>query len=328
MTAERILVTGATGVLGRRVLPLLAPVMDRCRILVRRPERLGPEAAAAEIRQGDLTRPESIRGCCEGIDTVLHMASHSQAENRGDEEHPGHWEVTARGTEALGAEAARAGVRRFIFLSSIHAIAPAPQAGGVRAMSLYGRAKAAAEERLDHLARLTGMELQILRLSPLYGEPGVGRLPELVCRIARGRLPRLPAGGVRPMVHVADAAALVAAQVRGEGWRKGCFVVAEPGGVDLRALQEEVRERVLARTGRRPPAPPVPLLAWRLLARAGDLLALAGGHPPLDSAMLARLRSELPRAGADAFSSLGFRPQHSLSAALDGLIESCLEPGK
>jgi uncharacterized protein YbjT (DUF2867 family) len=67
---HRILVTGATGNVGGLVLSQLATTDAKIRALVRNPEagRFGPQV---EVVQGDLTRPETLDACLDGIDSVF-----------------------------------------------------------------------------------------------------------------------------------------------------------------------------------------------------------------------------------------------------------------
>jgi nucleoside-diphosphate-sugar epimerase len=109
MTAGPLLLTGASGFVGRQVLRALGDRGD-LRLLMHkaRPE----ERAGIEFVAADLEDPESLKGICCGVRTVVHLASYL-----GDD--AGRCErVNARGTEALVAHARAAGVQRIIYLSN------------------------------------------------------------------------------------------------------------------------------------------------------------------------------------------------------------------
>ncbi|GHG93880.1 NAD-dependent epimerase/dehydratase family protein [Streptomyces lanatus] len=105
--SARILVTGGSGFIGGHVVAALREPGHR--LLLRDPVRLSP---AADVVRADLTDPASLRGVCDGIDVVLHCASHIGGDERLAEA------VNDRGTRALVAEATRAGVGRIVYVST------------------------------------------------------------------------------------------------------------------------------------------------------------------------------------------------------------------
>ena len=111
---KRILLTGATGTVGRAILPALSDLGAAMRFLVHRTP-LGPlpELPGFEVRKGDLARPPSLRGVADGCDVVVHaggrpsFASLSRDRLR---------KIHVAGTEALLREAQSAGVRAFVLI--------------------------------------------------------------------------------------------------------------------------------------------------------------------------------------------------------------------
>ena len=109
-----ILVTGATGGIGRRLVKVLTNARMPLRVLLRHGEMPGVETAT-----GDLTRPETLPQACNGIHTIFHLASYSpSAEEQQPEAHPLHREVTVQGTRNLIQAATAAGVEHIVFASS------------------------------------------------------------------------------------------------------------------------------------------------------------------------------------------------------------------
>ena len=115
MTSRRVLVTGATGYIGGRLVPLLLDAGFTVRVLVRSPQKLTdvPWAGQVEIVRGDLADPGSLREACADVD-VLYYLVHSMG-SRGDFEAA---ERTA--AENVAAAAAAAGVSRIVYLGGLH----------------------------------------------------------------------------------------------------------------------------------------------------------------------------------------------------------------
>jgi uncharacterized protein YbjT (DUF2867 family) len=110
----KILITGATGYVGGRLVPRLLATGRQIRCLARDPVRLSgrPWAAAVETVQGDMMEPDSLRAALRGVDIAYYLIHSMQAEadfRRKDRE--------AAARFALAAQ--RAGVRRIIYLGGL-----------------------------------------------------------------------------------------------------------------------------------------------------------------------------------------------------------------
>jgi nucleoside-diphosphate-sugar epimerase len=163
--------------------------------------------------------------------------------------------VNVSGTLALARQAAEAGVRRFVFLSSIKVNGEITHAGGPFTAEdvpapedAYGLSKYEAEVALRALAATTGMEVVIIRPVLVYG-PGVkANFLAMMRWIARG-LP-LPFGAVenqRSLVGLENLVDLVAVCVRHPNARNQTFLVSD--GEDLSTRQ--LLQRTAAALGRR-----------------------------------------------------------------------------
>ncbi|MEV5610362.1 NAD-dependent epimerase/dehydratase family protein [Streptomyces sp. NPDC052225] len=107
-----ILITGAGGFVGTHVAREAARCGGRLTLTShRRPPQPPGEGRYRTVRV-DLADPDSLRGLCDGVDVVLHCASQIGGTPEANEA------VNARGTEALCAEARRAGVSRIVYLST------------------------------------------------------------------------------------------------------------------------------------------------------------------------------------------------------------------
>ncbi len=114
-----LLLTGATGSIGSRLLPLLLERGENVRCLVREPRRLGPHRVDVQIALGDLgemSDPYLMRQALRGVDTVIHLAAtiRDQPPHRIEE-------LNGLATVRLLRAAERSGVDRFAFFSALDA---------------------------------------------------------------------------------------------------------------------------------------------------------------------------------------------------------------
>src|SRR5436190_7239696 len=109
--------TGATGFIGQHLLRELPKRGHRLRALLRRPAGVPIAAASAVI--GDLARPRNMAAALKGVDAVIHSAGLAHAMSGIPEDD--YRIINTEATIGIARAARRAGVRRFIFLSSIRA---------------------------------------------------------------------------------------------------------------------------------------------------------------------------------------------------------------
>ena len=196
-----ILVTGAGGFIGRRIVRQLGERGYRVRALVRRPPAptLG---ASVDVVAGDLLQADTYAAALRGASAVVHAAlTHDHIED-------------VRVTSALQGLSAQAGVQKFIHLSSI-AVYGTPADGIVTEQTTplatndrYASTKLAVEEALAADSRIP--ETVILRLGCVYG-PGGGWWTEgLMNLMQRGRVILVNEGtGLANLIHVDDVCALL-----------------------------------------------------------------------------------------------------------------------
>ena len=225
----RILITGSSGFIGRHLRNELAGNGVRCRLLVRNATSL------ADALVGDLLQSDSLPGACSGIECVFHCAGYAHAFASSDPD--AHWRINFEGTRNLVEAAGRAGTRRFVFLSSVKAMAEpgdacADEYWPGEPETSYGRAKRAAEESVLEIGSRYGMHVVNLRLAMVYGNGGRGNLERMARGIAAGWFPPLPeTANRRSLVHVSDvvdAMRLVAAKTAAKG---KTYIVADPQAI-------------------------------------------------------------------------------------------------
>ena len=168
-------VTGASGFIGAVLLEHLQSV-GRTRVLHRRDDAWCARwrERGTDVVLGDLAQPSTLEALVRGADTVYHCAATMQKGNA-DLSH----RVNVLGTEALVRAAAAAGVRRFVYVSSISVYAATRHHGSifteaiepedVLCLNAYGRTKYEGELLVRHLGRELGLPFTVIRPTNVYG---------------------------------------------------------------------------------------------------------------------------------------------------------------
>jgi NADH dehydrogenase len=152
----KVLVTGATGFVGREIVLQLRAAGHTIRILIRSPHspriREAVSSWGAEVHPGNVLEAASLEGALSGVEAVIHLVGIISEVGESTFEN-----VHTRGTQNMVAAARQACVSRFIHMSAL----------GTRpdAVSRYHQSKWAAEE----LVRLSGLGFTIFRPSLIYG---------------------------------------------------------------------------------------------------------------------------------------------------------------
>jgi uncharacterized protein YbjT (DUF2867 family) len=112
---RNVLVVGATGYLGRRLVAELAASGCRVRALLRRPDQAALVPQAHETVFGQVTEPDSLAGIADGVDTVISSLGITRQRDG-----VGYEQVDHLGNLAVLRRAERAGVSRFMYVSVLH----------------------------------------------------------------------------------------------------------------------------------------------------------------------------------------------------------------
>jgi uncharacterized protein YbjT (DUF2867 family) len=278
-----ILLTGATGLVGSRLLERLLAGGRDVRCLVRDPRRLGANRVRVQITLGDLSNPLSLRQAVRGVEAVAHLGATIRDQPAGSIE-----ELNGLATARLLREATHAGAKRFLFFGTIGA---APTAS-----TRFFRAKALAEQAVldSHLDSI------VISPSIVYapGDPWMTLLRRL------SLLPWMPISGrgeaAYQPIWAADAAECAARALLGEsvphvdGQRR--LELAGPETLTY----DEIVKLALAAWDRPRPLVHVPLPVVRRGLRLLERLAATAAPATWEEAELMEVSMTTPRGVEDA----------------------------
>ena len=277
-----IAVTGATGWLGQAVVASVVQSGFRVRALTRRPKASATPPLDLGASAADCMWGEAVRDC----DTVIHVAAHVHRPHETADEVRLFEAINVEGTRKLLAAAERAGVRRFVYVSSSAVYGPTrdtipAEDAPLRPNSHYGRSKVAAEE----LVRASRLEWIIVRPATIFGRGDRANFARLAEALARGRFVVPGQGDARKSVLPVDLAGELIARLATGGVPGGTVLnLALPVAPTLREICDGFSGACgFAR------ARSVPLALLRPAAWAGDALGALGARVPLSSDTLAKL---------------------------------------
>ena len=286
----KVLVTGGNGFVGRATATRLQGMAGMMVVRAVRGARATPDLLAPAMVVGDLDGQTDWSAALSGVDAVVHTAARVHVMQEAATDPLAEFRrVNVQGTLNLARQAARAGVRRFVFISSIKVNGELTRPGHPftaqdlpAPVDAYGLSKQEAEAGLRDIARQTGMEVVILRPPLIYG-PGVkANFAALMRAVQRGW--PLPLGDVpnqRSLVGLDNLVDLIAVCLVHPRAANQTFLVSD--GHDL-STSELVRglARAAGVSERLLPVPVWVLQAGAALLGRGDALQRLCGTLQVD----------------------------------------------
>lgn len=246
-----IALTGGTGFVGQAVLDAAAERDLSIAALARKVPQ--GDARAASWTQGDLANVDALVQLASGSRAMIHVAGLTNTPE------PAQFAaVNVTGTQNVIDAAKQAGVKRFIFVSSLSARMPE--------LSAYGASKAAAEE----LVQASGLDWTIVRPPAVYG-PRDGDMFELF-RSAKFGLVPLPPGRATSIIHAADLAELMLDLINAQPALVRKKIFEPDDGREGGWSHKELAKAIGKAMGRRVVAPHLPASLLRCAASADKLL--------------------------------------------------------
>jgi UDP-glucose 4-epimerase len=210
---SRILITGSTGFIGKPFVSHLRSLGYDCRVAVSNIDKSNP---IEQILMPRLAKDLDWGVALDGCDTVIHLAARVHQLNEDPKTaQKAYNEVNYLATETLAKQAAQAGVKRFIFLSTIKVLGEHSSTAWTpdtppNPSCPYGKSKLKAELAIQAVGSSSAMEWVIIRPPLVYGAGAKGNFPKVVRLIET--CPVLPLGGIkntRSMVSVENLCDLI-----------------------------------------------------------------------------------------------------------------------
>ena len=296
-----LLLTGGSGFIGRHVTPALAAAGWKVRRALRRPQ------GQDDIPVDTIGPHTDWRQALAGVDAVVHLAArvHHPHEEHAIELYR---DINVDGTLQLARSAAAAGVRRFIFVSTIlvngrstDGRGPFDEGDILTPRGVYGHSKAAAETGLKAVSESGPLRVTVIRPPLVYGAGAKGNFRLLALAARRGiPLPFASIRNRRAFLSVENLASFMVDRLERADAPFEVFVVADKEQVST----PEFFRRLAKAAGRKPRLLPLPLPIL------GPLLRVSGRVEAHDS-VIGSLELDTSRAA-----STGWRPPLSLDEGL------------
>ena len=307
LTGKQVLVTGATGFIGRR----LATAFDKAGISVIASGRRYVEGPWQQFQRADLTDPH-VQFSLRNTDAIVHLASKAHAVSECHEKDSDYKRVIVEGTRRVVDAAERDGVRCFVYVSSVKVMGneagigrrrdrPITEADPSHPQTPYGRCKLEAES----IALQSSIpHVVVLRPVMVYGPGHKGNLVRMAEAIRRKRFPPIAENGNRrSMVHVDDVVeACMLASHSEDRCNRGIYIIASEPALSTRSLYDSLRREM----GMRPLRWSFPGWPLRLGAIIGDLMEeVTGKRMPINGDLVSKLIGDAWFSGCRSQEELG-----------------------
>lgn len=316
MRSEQVLVTGATGAVGPRIVEALLNAGYSIRTLSLNDYAPGLLPDDVQTIIGDVTKAEDVQAALEGCDAVVHLAALLHIVNPPDSLRPKYEKVNVGGTQTVGQAAIEAGVKRLVYFSTINVYGPTfgqilTEATPPNPDTFYAGTKLAAEKIVLGARTGAGDPLGVvLRLGAVYGSRIKGNYSRLLESLAKGRF--VPVGNGanrRTLVYDKDVAQAAVLALRHPNAAGKIFNVTDGAYHPV----SEIVATICTSLGRKPPRFALPVGPARLAAGImEDGARIVGLKSPISRSTIDKYTEDIAVDGTRIQQELGFVPAYDL----------------
>ena len=320
---RRILVTGATGFLGSRIVEHLAKMEGVSVVATGRTMKPHNEVSASNVtyRLRDLADARIVDQLVEGVDAIIHAAALSSPWGRKE----AFWNANVEPTQLLLEAAARHGVKRFVFVSTPSMYFEMKAKLGIKEDDPLPRPinqYAASKREAERLVTSSNIPHVVLRPRALIGRGDTVILPRVLRAHAEGRLRQMGSGknkvDMTPVANVVDAIVL-ALHAEGKALNQ-VYNISNGDPVALWPMLNGVLEKLSLAPITKSVSLPVVLAVARLMEWHARWF---NGHrePALTVYGVGTLAMDFSMDITKARERLGYVPRQSVEEALDEFVE-------
>jgi nucleoside-diphosphate-sugar epimerase len=327
-----VLITGATGAIGPRVVHAL----HQAGCLIRAFSVDTPTASMfpqnVEVLIGDVTDQAAVQSAMQCVDAVVHMAALLHIVNPPPEMREKYERINVGGTATVVEAAIKAGVRRVVLFSTIAVYGASDgcvlnEASPTHPDTFYAQTKLAAEQIVLNAKGADGQPLgTVLRLGAVYGSRIKGNYERLTRALARHRF--IPIGSSlnrRTLVYDKDVGRAAALTVSHSAAAGRVFNVTDG---EFHTLKEII-ESICSALGRKPPGLSLPIgpVRWAvsILENAGRMI---GYQSPIGRATIDKYTEDIAVDSQRIQTELGFKPQYDLKTGWKETVEEMRRRGE
>ena len=324
-----VLVTGATGAVGPRVVQ----AMDQANFRIRSFSIDTPTATvfpqSVEVLIGDVTDQVAVKSAMRGVDAVIHMAALLHIVNPPPELRKKYEHVNVGGTATVVEAAIKAGVKRIVLFSTIAVYGPSDgrvlnEMSPTHPDTFYAQTKLAAEKIVLEARGDDGKPLGIvLRLGAVYGSRIKGNYERLMNALARNRF--IPIGNGlnrRTLVYDKDVGRAAVLAVSHPAAAGRVFNVTDGGFHTL----NEIIESICAALGRKTPRFSLPVgPVWIVAGLIEKGANIVGIKAPVSRETVNKYTEDIVVDGSLIQRELGFVPEYDLKTGWEETIREMRE---
>ncbi len=247
---SKILVTGATGFVGKRLVPKLTAAGHEVRCAVaRRVNGLDAEQVIVKRLENDPDWSEALAG----IDVVIHLAARVHVmKEESNSVLDDYCKINSIATKNLAQQAGQHQVKRFVFLSSIKVNGeytlqnmPFTEESLAQPEDPYGQSKLYAEQYLQEISQRTGLEVVIIRPPLVYGPEVKANFLKMLDLVGKGLpLPFAKVDNRRSFVYVENLISALCAVVHHPAAANQTYLIADDGSLSLTQLIQMIGQEM------------------------------------------------------------------------------------